>query len=421
MLKFAPLSMLTTGTKLGSPIHDQQNRLLLGAGIEITQELLSHLHKRGLQNVVVEENDWIRLSAFEPKGEINTALPNHVPAKSDLHTTATDELDESLRETSNCDIAASEQPFAEQVQSHGASSYQPDKMNRLLDHHQQTVDQVAELFGQLAEGSSVESQALQDVARETVMQAVDDMDLFVCMGINPVADNSLFAHSTNVATLAIALGATLGLDEESLCDLGAGCLIHDAGMQHIDERVYLSKHVLSPVEFLEITKHPIISADLLYNKMSRVPVAVRMLVYQMHERCNGTGYPRGWKADQIHPLAKIAAVADAYVALVSPRPHRHAMLPYFAMKEMLEEVKRGLYDPTVVRGLLHTISLFPIGSYCELSDARLAKVIRTNGEAYDRPIVEAWRRPHLTAEPEVLDLVKENIAIVKPLTRLNWD
>ena len=124
------------------------------------------------------------------------------------------------------------------------------------------------------------------------------------------------------------------------------------------------------------------------------------------------------KAERIHPLAKISAAAEAYVALVSPRPHRHAMLPYFAMKKMLEDVKAGLYDPTVIRALLHTVSLFPIGFFCELSDGRVAKVIRSNGPAYDQPIVEARQRGNFSAEPEVVDLADEDVKVVKPVASL---
>ena len=70
------------------------------------------------------------------------------------------------------------------------------------------------------------------------------------------------------------------------------------------------------------------------------------------------------------------------MALVSPRPHRPALLPYHAITKMLLDVKEGLFDSTVVRGLLHTVSLFPIGSFVELSDGRVGKTIF--GRSYTR-------------------------------------
>jgi HD-GYP domain-containing protein (c-di-GMP phosphodiesterase class II) len=269
-------------------------------------------------------------------------------------------------------------------------------------------------------GGDVSPDAVRAISQESLIRAADDLDLFVCMGINPGEKSSIFEHSTRVATLAVAIGTALGLDEKSLCDLGVGCLVHDAGMLKIDARYYESSAVLGPNDFLEIAKHPIISTDMLYKKMEGVPVGVRMIVYQMHERCDGSGYPRGTTGDKIHALAKIAAVADSYVALVSNRPHRPALLPYHAISKMLNDVKEGLYDSAAVRGLLHTISLFPIGSFVELNDGRVSKSIRANGPSYDRPILETWRRTNLKGVPEVVDLsARPDLKVVKPLTYLH--
>jgi HD-GYP domain-containing protein (c-di-GMP phosphodiesterase class II) len=391
--------------------------LLLGAGIPICHDLVLGLHKRGVRNVVVTEKDWLKLSAFTPKGKARNALPHHPPTESTLHCPGTHELDNALREIGPCDIVPSEDPFSQRVQTNGVTRYQSDRMARLVDRQQQSADQVRDLLGQLGKGQSIATEAVQKISRESLIQAAEDLDLFVCMGINPSLGDSVFAHSTNVSTLAIAIGATLGLDEEMLCDLGTGCLIHDAGMLHINQEVYKSDGVLRPHEFVEIAKHPVISTDLLYKRMDRVPLGVRMVVYQMHERCDGSGYPRGCTAERIHPLAKISGVADAYVALVSPRPHRPAMMPYFAMAKILEDVREGLFDAAVVRGLLHTVSLFPIGSYVELNNGQIGKVIRANGPAYDRPIVEAWHRKRLTDLPDVVDLTADsNTKVVKALS-----
>ena len=100
----------------------------------------------------------------------------------------------------------------------------------------------------------------------------------------------------------------------------------------------------------------------------------------------------------------ISAVADAYVALVSPRPHREGMAPYFALRQILIAARDGLFDQTVVRALLNTISLFPLGSYVGLSDGSIAKVVRSNGGSYDRPVVEVQRRSGLPVKPDWIDL-----------------
>ncbi len=419
MYRCAPIALLEVGTVLRSPIHDSQHRLLLGPGITITKDFLLELHRRGIRSVAMDEMDFTRLTAFSAKGRARNALPHRSGLQTQWNRESTADLDEAISESNVNAVMPSENPYFQNIQPRGTTRYNEAQIQRVLATHRESSNHLESILNQLAAGQTVASDAVHQISHDFLIQAAADMDLFVSMGINPVESNSIFAHSTNVATLAVAIGATLGLDVESLRDLGTGCLVHDAGMMHLRTDVHLSQSVLNEAEFAEITRHPIIAADMLYKRMERVPLGVRMVVYQMHERCNGSGYPRGWTADRIHPLAKIGAVADAYVALVSDRPHRPAMLPYHAMAKMLQDVKAGLFDATVVRALLHTVSLFPIGSYIELNNGLVGKVIRANGPAYDQPIVEArWRHRRLQ-DPEVIDLSQEELKVVRALTSLD--
>jgi HD-GYP domain-containing protein (c-di-GMP phosphodiesterase class II) len=159
-----------------------------------------------------------------------------------------------------------------------------------------------------------------------------------------------------------------------------------------------------------VTKHPIFVFDMLKDA-SHIPNRSAFIAYQIHERCNGKGYPRRREANQIHFLSKVAAVADVYVGLVSPRPHRPGMLPYLAVERLLHGVRNGLFDRTAVRALLNTISLFPIGSYVELSDGRVGRVLRANGERYDRPVLEVWEAAALQMEPQIVDLAATDASL----------
>ncbi len=149
-----------------------------------------------------------------------------------------------------------------------------------------------------------------------------------------------------------------------------------------------------------------------------------MVAYQLHERwdgTDGTGYPRKRAGQQIHLLARIAGVADEFVAKISHRPYRPAILPHVAMVELLRGVRTGEYDPDVIRGLLHTLSLYPVGSFVELADGRIGKVIRSNGEAYSTPVVSVWHPGESETSEETIDLssvTDEEVAIKGPLAEL---
>ncbi len=95
-------------------------------------------------------------------------------------------------------------------------------------------------------------------------------------------------------------------------------------------------------------------------------------------------------------------------------------MPYKAVEWMLAGVNKGLFDPVAMRALLQTISLFPIGSFVELSDDRVGKVIRANGDAYHRPVLTAWKKGATHLLPDVVDLKEQtDVSIVRPLLNLD--
>jgi HD-GYP domain-containing protein (c-di-GMP phosphodiesterase class II) len=211
-----------------------------------------------------------------------------------------------------------------------------------------------------------------------------------------------------VATLAIAMATKMGYGENALKDLALGCLIHDIGMLRIPKRIYQAKRRLSPREIAEITNHPVRTAETLGTHLLSLSLSTIAVAYQIHERSNGTGYPRGRTASQIHQLAKIAGVADTFAGLAACRPHRDGLQPYFIMKKLLQGVAEGLFEADVLRGLLRTISLFPVGSFVRLSDGRQARVIRANDDSYDRPVVELATSGPPQGNANVVDLLQES-------------
>ena len=164
-----------------------------------------------------------------------------------------------------------------------------------------------------------------------------------------------------------------------------------------------------------LADHPLLTLEM--PQVAELPFCTRVVAYQIHERCNGSGYPRGRMGNQIHELSRIAAVADAFVALAAKRPHREGVQPYHVMLKLLQDVQNGLIDPDAMRGLLRAVSLYPIGSYVQTSDGRVGRVIRSNGDSYDRPILELWNHKKLTEQPSIVNLLENpELSVLRPLT-----
>ncbi|MEX1094621.1 MAG: HD domain-containing phosphohydrolase [Planctomycetales bacterium] len=396
-----PTSRLRAGVTLQTPIYeirDGRSVLLLAAGTAVTPQVLARLEQRGVSQVRMQHSEFVRMSSEEPASvrEGQAGLPE-------------------LRVRGGRKFAVSAASYRHRVQRHGASSYRPETRGHFVENYEQSMKHVDGLFGELSAGGGVDGRALATTVGESLGRLAEDCDLFVALGVVPEGDRYPVRHTLQTSMLATAIGTTLGLGEKDLLDLGVGCLIHDVGMLHIDPALYEAERVLDDIEFLEITKHPTIAFDLIRD-VRELSTGVRMVVYQMHERCNASGYPRRRDARNIHQLARIAAVADVFLALISPRPHRPGMLPYSAVEQLVQDAHQGLFDPDVVRGLLHTVSLFPIGSFVELSDGRAGRVIRANGADFTRPaVVLPAADPRLGAS-EVVDLsAVDSLRIVRPV------
>ncbi len=153
-------------------------------------------------------------------------------------------------------------------------------------------------------------------------------------------------HERQVAAVARAIGAELGLARERCHGLEVIGLMHDIGKVAIPAQILSKPSALTDLEFEMIKTHPQTGSDILKGLEFPWPVAETIL--QHHERLDGSGYPRGLKDGEILLEARIIAVADVVAAMSSHRPYR----PTLGVAAALEEITshgRAKYDQQVAR------------------------------------------------------------------------
>ncbi|MCX5849097.1 MAG: HD domain-containing protein, partial [Deltaproteobacteria bacterium] len=126
-------------------------------------------------------------------------------------------------------------------------------------------------------------------------------------------------------------------------------IIHDIGKLSIPAEILSKPTKLTSLEFSLIKEHSHSGSEMLKDVESPWPLA--QIVYQHHERMNGSGYPRNLKGDEILIEARILAVADVVEAMASHRPYRAALGIEIALGE-IEKNKGILYDNTVADACL---------------------------------------------------------------------
>ena len=158
-------------------------------------------------------------------------------------------------------------------------------------------------------------------------------------------DDVTGGHSDRVVALSLDLGHRLGLVDERLHHLGWAAFLHDIGKIRVDEGILTKPGPLDAGEWGKMQQHPYFSHSIL-GQVEHLQEAAE-IVYCHHERFDGMGYPRGLRGAEIPLEARIFSVADAYDAMVSPRPYRSALSHGQAVQEILRH-DGTQFDPQVV-------------------------------------------------------------------------
>lgn len=157
-------------------------------------------------------------------------------------------------------------------------------------------------------------------------------------------------HSERVKYYSMGIGRILKLKKEDMLELEFGSLLHDVGKIGIPEELLNKTTCLSDEELNELRMHPLIGhellKDLMFYKQSQ------FIVLQHHERIDGNGYPYGLRGKEIHLLAKIVCVADAFDAMTSSRAYRLEPLSFDSAINELIKYRDMQFDRDIVEALI---------------------------------------------------------------------
>jgi PAS domain S-box-containing protein/putative nucleotidyltransferase with HDIG domain len=211
------------------------------------------------------------------------------------------------------------------------------------------LELLAELAGDLAFGiGNLRSRAERLGILEKLELSLDHAVTAIAATVE-MRDPYTAGHQRRVAKLAAAIATEMGLPDDQVQGLHMACVVHDIGKIHVPAEILSSPAKLSEAEFAIIKTHPQAGWEIL--KGIDFPWPVAEIVYQHHEKLDGSGYPRGLKGDEILLEARILMVADVVEAMTSHRPYR----PGFGIFPALQEISRNkgkLYDATTVEACM---------------------------------------------------------------------
>ena len=263
---------------------------------------------------------------------------------------------------------------------------------------------------------------IEAVAAKLTSASADDQlsDSLTAYAVGPYPDEGRFIvpHSVNVAVLAQRVARQLGLLDQEMYTLAIAALMHDIGTVRIPKEVFYKEDSLSNEEWELMRQRPTFSSEIISN-LGPAYRAVGEIAHQIHERLDGNGYPRGLTVESIPLEASIIGAVDIFEAFIHPRPYKKTV-PAAAMYGVDNLMRMShQFGDGVLKGLVRSVGLFPVGTHVRLNSGEIARVLRGRPANPMRPEVEVVldTRKRRLAPTKYIDLLSTpHLYIFKPIS-----
>ena len=250
-----------------------------------------------------------------------------------------------------------------------------------------------------------------DMVQHTVSQVMDSVirnpDAMVWLSRLRNHDEYVYQHSIDSCIWGLAFARHLGLDRQSIYEIGLGAMLQDVGKTRLPALLLSKPGPLSEAEMRVMRSHVEHSVAIMRNTPGATPRMIEMAQCH-HERFDGSGYPDGLKGNAIPTFAKIGAMVDCYDALISPRPYAKPLSPHLALREIYKW-RGNLFQPEVVEQFIQAVGVYPTGSLVELNTGAVGVVITQNESRRLRPrlmlVLDEKKRP--LSRFETVDLMHD--------------
>lgn len=281
--------------------------------------------------------------------------------------------------------------------------------------HSRAIAAVKFAMEAVSSGVPMDAQACLDAGRDIASSVTRNRDALICLTRIDDRGDYHIRHGVGVAVLAAAFGEYLNLDRTLVSELAVAGLLHDVGKALSPKDLLAKPSSLTPEEYQRLKRHPIESCSVLSAAMDLSPHVLRA-VAEHHERHDGSGYPKGIKAQEQSFLGRILAIADVFDALTQDRPYRKRTLPDKAMSVIFGLRGRD-FEAGLLERFIKCLGVYPAGSLVRLSTGEHAFVSESNPASPLRPkLVVAFDEKMAAIHPVRLDLSgREGPAPARPV------
>lgn len=237
------------------------------------------------------------------------------------------------------------------------------------------VTRMTETFEQIRSGKDFHTRNLSVSIDRLLEEIFMNQDVLVQLTDIRTDDNNQFIHAMNVCMMSVLVGMNCGFNQQQLKELAIGALMHDVGkigMEGEEDPDSKRHHTWRGFEIIK-------------NKPEFSLLSAHVAL-QHHERVDGKGIPRQIEGENIHPYARIVAVANAFDNMVAKRPGHTPLMPHEACEKLMAMVGTEL-DREYVIQFLKIVSVYPTGITVQLTTRETGVIVGQHRGLPSRPIV----------------------------------
>lgn len=257
----------------------------------------------------------------------------------------------------------------------------------------ETINRTQEIVGKVLDRHIYKRNSdlsiIGEAAEEIIDSVISDPDVINSMTEIRNISTDLYTHCINVCSLSTVMALKLKMTKKQVKNIAMGAILHDIGLKYIQAPyIDVSEDELSPKDELEYKKHTIYGYSSIQDENWISDISKEIILLH-HENIDGTGFPFQHNGSKIKMEIRIVSVCDEFDSLISGIGNKQLKM-YEAIEYMKVHAERE-YDGAIVKKLLESVAVYPVGMQVLTNENEVGEVIRQNKDVADRPVMKMVR------------------------------
>ncbi|OOF24416.1 HD-GYP domain-containing protein [Salinivibrio sp. IB872] len=291
------------------------------------------------------------------------------------------------------------------------------RIQKVQQHYQRSMAQLRAINMKVSQRPQAANEDVRMLV-DSLMVVGGEANVTLHLMDDPSLAEDMYAHSLNVAVLALMLARSHGYDNDKIRALLTGAVLHDIGTKKVPSAIIRKKERLTEPEMNYYRLHVAYGSELI-TEMDECTSSVEKILAQHHEYADGSGFPEGLQGDNIDEMAQIVSMMNFYDRLCRPQFGAPARMPFAALSHLFKDNK-DKFNPRLLALFVKMMGVYPPGTVVRLSSGETGMIISVNSSALLKPNVMLYDPEIPADQATIIDMRESDLEIdtAVPISKL---